>query len=88
MTSPSKPRRPIIAIDLLRRWHTCAAPGCRRRIKQWWFACGQHRALLGYVLSCDMQTAWLERSWRPEAFETLKTQALARWGWKETPCPA
>lgn len=85
MTSPSD----VDPARMLKRWHGCQAPGCHRRIREFYFACGQHRALLGYELSCALQTAWLERGWRPaEEFEARKREALARWGWKDTPCPA
>jgi len=46
------------------------------------FCCGQHRALLGFELSSDLQTRWRERQYNPDAFERVKAKALRRWGWQ------
>ena len=70
----------------LERTHECGVPGCHRRIKAFYFACLQHRQLLGFDLSVRLQTAWIERRWNT-GFEEVKAEALRKWGWKpETPC--
>lgn len=82
-------RRPESKAVLLERYHACQVPGCKRRIKQWFFACLHHSLYLGYDLSVRLQTAWLEREWRAADFEAIKREALQRWGWKEEkPCPS
>lgn len=68
---------------LLEVFHQCQAPGCTRRIAMHYFCCGQHRSLLGWVLSCDMQTAWRERAWNRDNYESKRRQALRSWGWTE-----
>jgi hypothetical protein len=60
----------------------CGAPGCQRRIFVFYFACAQHRALLGFELNCLVQTAWQERRWRPDHFESMKARAFRVWGWQ------
>lgn len=74
-------------MSLLNEWRKCGAPGCSRRVKIFYFCCGQHRALLGYELSCELQTAWRERRFNQDRFETLKNKAFRTWGWTpETLC--
>lgn len=72
MTSPSD----------LKQWRNCGAPGCGRRIKAFYFCCGQHRALLGFELSSELQTRWRERQWNHDAFEACKARAMRVWGWE------
>lgn len=67
------------------RWHTCGAPGCTRRLKTWYFACGQHRQILGYDLNVRLQTAWHERRWDPTRFESTRLEAFKAWGWTPEP---
>jgi len=61
--------------------HTCGAPGCTRHIK-YYFCCGQHRALLGFELSADLQTAWRERRFDAERFAAVRARTLEAWGWQ------
>lgn len=61
------------------KMHTCSAPGCVRWIPLHFFACGQHRTLLGYDLSVRMQTAWQERTWDKERFERTRAEAFRKW---------
>jgi hypothetical protein len=63
-------------------WHKCGAPPCSRRVSSFYFCCGQHRALLGWRLSADLQTAWRERRWRPINYDTTRRLALQAWGWQ------
>lgn len=65
----------------------CGAPGCARRQPAHYFCCAQHRALLGFELSVRLQTAWRERRFNRDNFETTRAEALRAWGWKETTCP-
>jgi len=64
-------------------WHQCGAPPCTRRVSGFYFCCGQHRSLLGWRLSADMQTAWRERRWNRENYESTRRKALQAWGWTE-----
>lgn len=74
-------------MSLFNQWRKCAAPGCSRRVKLYYFCCGQHRDLLGLELSQKLQYAWIERTRSPQVFETLKAEALRKWGWQpETLC--
>ena len=74
-------------MNLLNDWRRCGAPGCPRRVKTFYFCCGQHRALLGLELSSDLQTRWRERQYNPDEFARVKAQALRKWGWQpETLC--
>lgn len=61
--------------------HECGSPVCHRRIAMHYFACGQHRALLGWDLNIRLQTAWLERRWDRERFECTRDEAFQAWGW-------
>lgn len=72
---------------MMNEWRNCGAPGCGRRVKYFYFACGQHRALLGLNLSTELQTAWRERTLRPDEFARIKAKAQRAWGWQpETLC--
>jgi hypothetical protein len=68
-------------------WHKCGAPPCQRRVNEFHFCCGQHRSLLGWQLSADLQTAWRERQWRRDHFEHTRRRALKAWGWREGQVP-
>lgn len=61
--------------------HECGSPVCHRRIAMYYFACGQHRALLGWDLNIRLQTAWLERRWNQDGFERTRDEAFKAWGW-------
>jgi hypothetical protein len=74
----------MISPSSLNQWRRCGAPGCARRVKVFYFCCGQHRALLGFDLSSDLQTRWRERQYNPDAFEAAKAKALRKWGWEPT----
>jgi hypothetical protein len=63
--------------------HTCQAPTCTRWIPRHYFACAQHRSLLGWTLSARVHSAWLERSWAPEKFEEMKAKAFNAWAWQQ-----
>lgn len=71
-----------------RQWRKCGAPGCQRRVTTYYFCCGQHRALLGFVLNADLQSAWIHRATWPDQFKELKAKAFRAWGYEvETMCP-
>jgi hypothetical protein len=59
--------------------HECGSIACHRRIPMHYFACGQHRSLLGWDLNIRLQTAWLERRWDRERFERTRAEAFALW---------
>lgn len=77
----------MIPVSEFNQWRKCGAPGCGRRVKQFYFCCAQHRSLLGLDLSSDLQTRWRERRLNPEEFARVKAKALRAWGWQpETLC--
>lgn len=71
-----------IPVEEFDKWHTCGAPGCTRRVKKYYFACGQHRGILGWDLNCRLQTDWRERQFDPDRWERTRTEAFRKWGWK------
>lgn len=62
MTSPSR----------MATSHRCGIKDCRKWIGPHYFACHQHRALMGFELNARMQTAWLDRSWDRSRYELTK----------------
>lgn len=81
---------PISRFDRYNLRHRCGAPGCTRRVTVHYFCCGQHRSHLGFELNVRLQTAYQERRWDPQRWESTRTEAFRSWGWKPeyVECPA